>query len=143
MKKVSSDPHNTSKPITPFVTSTQGIRIEVRPKFERQIQRGEKTQFVYTYNIEIHNDGKDIVQLISRHWIIKDGLGNVEQVVGEGVVGEKPIIGPGEFFEYSSFCPLETPTGSMKGNYTFKGSDGTLFEALIGEFTLKNDSLLN
>jgi ApaG protein len=128
---------------TPYITSTQGIKIEVRPEFERAITSGEKPQYIYTYNVMIKNSGKDIVQLISRHWIIRDGLGHVEQVIGEGVVGEKPILSPGDSFEYSSFCPLETPTGSMKGTYTFKNSDGTLFEALIGEFFLKNDSLVN
>jgi ApaG protein len=133
----------SSKGPTPFVTSTQGITIEVWPRFDRSTQRGEKIQFIYSYNIEIHNRGKDVVQLISRHWIIQDGLGNREEVVGEGVVGEKPILGPGESFEYFSFCPLETPSGSMKGTYTFKSSDGSLFEAAIDEFVLKTESLLN
>ncbi len=143
MKKWNLETEKVSVQDRPYSTVTQGIKIDVKPNFEKSITSAEQHQYIYSYNILITNHGKDIVQLISRHWIIRDGLGHVEQVIGEGVVGEKPVLSPGDSFEYSSFCPLETPTGSMRGTYTFKNTDGSLFEALIAEFPLKHDALVN
>ena len=127
----------------PFVTDTQGIRVSVRPEFNERDSNPEASVYVYAYHIRITNLGKEAVQLVSRHWIIKDGFSRVEHVVGEGVIGQKPLLSPGESFEYSSFCPLHTPTGSMQGSFQMRGSSESTFEAMIGEFPLKHLSLVN
>jgi ApaG protein len=85
----------------------------------------------------------ETVQLTSRHWVIKEGFNKVNHVVGDGVVGQKPIMRPGEKFDYNSFCPLNTPTGSMQGSFQMKTEKGETFEALIDEFSLRDRDLVN
>lgn len=92
--------------------------------------------YVFAYTVTIRNTGEVAGQLISRHWIITDGDGQVHEVRGEGVVGEQPVLEPGQSFEYTSGCPLTTPVGSMKGSYQCVAADGTKFEAPIPEFVL-------
>jgi len=128
---------------SPFRTESQGIVITVVPKLSSEETQPERSIFVYRYTVRIQNDSSDTVQLLNRHWIIKDSLGNTEEVRGEGVVGNKPILGPGQEFTYSSYCPLKTPIGSMEGHYEMKRPNGSLFRAEIGEFFLKDPTLIN
>jgi ApaG protein len=128
---------------SPFRTRSHGIVITVVPELSPGETQPDRSLFVYRYTIRIHNESNETVQLINRHWVIKDSLGNSEEVHGEGVVGNKPVLSPGQEFTYSSFCPLKTPMGSMTGHYEMKKPDGTLFKAEIGEFFLKDQTLIN
>jgi len=93
-------------------------------------------RYVFAYRIHITNVGTVAAQLIARHWIITDAEGKVEEVRGLGVVGNQPLLQPGESFEYSSGCPLPTPVGTMRGSYQMVAEDGTRFDAPIAEFVL-------
>lgn len=129
---------------TPYVTVTKGIKISVWPQFSPEQSRPSASLYVYFYTIQIENQSKDSVQLLSRHWIIKDGFDHIEEVKGDGVIGQQPTLSPGEAFSYTSSCPLPTPTGSMKGSYTMKSTSSQKnFEVEIGEFFLAHKSLLN
>ena len=88
------------------------------------------------YNVNITNNSTEEVKLLSRHWDIFDALGNLNEIDGKGVIGETPIIKPGENFSYSSFCPLKTEFGKMKGFYTFRNNKGEVFKTTIPEFAL-------
>lgn len=103
----------------------------------------DEDHYVFAYTVTIRNTGAVAGQLMSRHWIITDGDGQVHEVRGEGVVGKQPVIQPGESFEYTSGCPLSTPVGSMKGSYQCVATDGTHFEAPIPEFVLSMPSTLH
>ena len=100
-----------------------------------QSDPGEERYF-FSYRIHITNVGTVAAQLVSRHWIITDAEGKVEEVRGLGVVGNQPLLKPGESFEYTSGCPLPTPVGTMKGTYQMVAEDGTRFDAPISEFVL-------
>jgi ApaG protein len=93
-------------------------------------------RYVFAYTIRIHNVGQVPARLISRHWLITDANGKVQEVRGEGVVGEQPWLRPGEHFEYTSGAVLETPLGTMRGSYQMLADDGTAFDAMIDPFTL-------
>ena len=103
----------------------------------------DNNQYVFAYHVTIENKGNIPSQLISRHWIITDGNKNVEEVVGEGVVGEKPLIHPGQRYQYSSGAILRTPVGTMHGSFQFVAADGKAFEADIAPFTLAYPRALN
>jgi ApaG protein len=121
---------------------TQGIRVQVTSRYlEDQSQPGRKWIFVYT--IRISNEGDQPAQLISRHWVITDAHGHEEQVRGEGVVGKQPTIKPGETHEYSSYCPLNTPHGAMRGSYRMVRPNGEWFDAEIAPFALVVPGSLN
>ena len=112
------------------------IRIDVRTAYlERQSSPAEDV-FAFTYTITIRNDGAVPAQLVSRHWIITDADGHVQEVRGPGVVGKQPLIHPGESFEYSSGAVIATPVGSMRGSYHMVDQAGRKFEAPIAAFTL-------
>ena len=96
----------------------------------------EEGRYVFAYTIHIRNDGKVPARLLGRHWLITDGNGKVQEVVGEGVVGEQPWLRPGEGFEYTSGAVLETDIGTMRGSYDVLADDGTRFAAPIPPFTL-------
>ena len=128
---------------TSFITATRGVKVLVKPLYNPTLTNQQVGIYVYNYTITIENEGGSTVQLISRHWIIKDGFGKTEHVVGEGVVGKQPTLKPGESFTYTSSCPLQTPTGSMRGTFQMKGEDGRMFDAVIGEFQLAHTSLVN
>jgi len=128
---------------TPFVTVTQGVRVRVWPSYNEGASKPEGSVFVYTYTIEITNEGKTPVRLISRHWIIRDGFAKTEHVRGPGVVGHQPRLEPGEAFTYTSSCPLPTPSGSMEGSYQMKTDDDRSFEAKIDEFPLVHKGLIH
>lgn len=100
-------------------------------------------RYVFAYTITISNQGKIAARLLSRHWVITDGNGKVQEVDGDGVVGEQPHLSPGEEFRYSSGAVLETPVGSMQGRYRMQADNGTDFEAPIPAFTLAVPGLLH
>ena len=103
----------------------------------------EENKYVFAYRIVIVNRGSVPAQLISRHWIITDGEGKVQEVRGSGVVGEQPKLAPGESFEYTSGSVLETPVGTMHGSYQMVAEDGHRFEAGISPFSLAMPSMVN
>jgi ApaG protein len=113
-------------------------RIEVKPvpQFIPEQSDPDESRFVFAYTITIRNLGELPAQLIARHWVITDANNEVQEVRGLGVVGNQPLLKPGESFEYSSGCSLATPVGTMKGSYQMVGEDGTRFEAEIPEFVL-------
>ncbi|CAN5506992.1 Co2+/Mg2+ efflux protein ApaG [soil metagenome] len=120
-------------------TTTHGVQIEVESRFVPENSDADHGQFLFAYEIRITNTTESRVQLLNRHWIITDGLGRIEEVKGPGVIGQQPWIAPGETFEYESFCPLTTPTGSMRGSYemtSLSESSPTTFSAEIPQFFL-------
>jgi ApaG protein len=108
----------------------------VASEFVPQRSTPHADEYFFAYHVRISNEGDETVQLVSREWLITDGEGRVERVRGEGVVGEKPVLGPGETFEYTSFCPLATPYGSMHGSYLLVTDGGDTFRAEIAPFAL-------
>lgn len=116
--------------------TTRGIRVEVTSAYVPERSAPEEGRFLFAYVVRISNVGTERAQLVSRHWIIADADGDEEQVVGPGVVGEQPVLDPGDTFEYSSFCPLSTPVGSMRGTYQMVTAGGEQFDAAIAPFTL-------
>lgn len=110
--------------------------IAVASRFLDEQSVPEEGRFVFAYTVHIRNDGKVPAQLLGRRWLITDGNGKVQEVVGEGVVGEQPWLRPGEGFEYTSGAVLETDIGTMRGSYDVLADDGTRFAAPIPPFTL-------
>ncbi len=119
------------------------LKIITKSKFLPEYSSDTKAQFLFSYNIKIKNTGVENVQLISRHWDIEDSFGRKKVVDGEGVVGKKPIIKPGECFEYKSFCPLNTNFGYMQGFYTLRDEKGDLFKVSIPKFGLVSPDYIN
>lgn len=115
---------------------TDGIRVTVRSAYRADRSEPTRGRWLFTYTVRIANEGESSAQLVSRHWVITDANGTREEVVGDGVVGQQPRLAPGEQFEYTSFCILRTPHGSMRGSYRMARSDGTSFEALVAPFAL-------
>jgi ApaG protein len=113
-------------------------RIEVRPvpHFIAEQSNPEAGHYVFAYTVTIKNIGEATAQLLSRHWIITDADNEVQEVRGQGVVGQQPVLRPGDSYEYTSGCALPTPIGTMKGTYQMEGEDGTRFDAEIPEFVL-------
>src|SRR5664279_4900506 len=112
------------------------VRVEVSTQYLPEQSSSEDSRHTFAYTITIVNTGSVAAQLISRHWVISDASNKVQEVRGLGVVGHQPLLQPGQTFEYTSGCVLETPVGSMKGSYQFTAEDGTQFEAPIAEFGL-------
>ena len=124
-------------------TTTNGIRVQVSSQFLPDRSSPKEEQYVFAYHITITNVGTDVAQLISRHWIITNADGETEEVQGPGVVGEQPLLKPGEHFEYTSFCHMKTNVGTMHGSYTMVTPDGEAFQARIAPFTLAVPFALN
>jgi len=124
-------------------TFTRGIRVRVSPKYHAERSDPVQKYWFFSYTIQISNEGTEQVQLLSRHWVITDSTGKVEEVRGPGVVGETPILGPGESFIYTSFCPLPTSLGSMHGSFQMKSWKGDTFDADIQPFVLEDPSTVN
>ena len=112
------------------------IEVIVSTRFLDDQSIPEDDRYVFAYSIRINNVGQVPAQLVSRHWLITDANGKVQEVRGEGVVGEQPWLRPGEHFEYTSGAVLETPLGTMRGSYQMVADDGTRFDAVIDPFTL-------
>jgi ApaG protein len=115
---------------------TRGVRVIVTCQYAAERSEPQKNQWFFLYTITISNEGAETVQLLTRHWFIKDGTGHVEEVRGPGVVGKQPTLKPGESFEYTSGCPLTTPFGVMEGTYQMITESGERFDANIAPFTL-------
>lgn len=115
---------------------TYAIEVDTRPAFLDEHSDPELGRYVFAYHITIRNSGTTTAQLTHRHWFITDGNGKTDEVHGEGVIGEQPVIAPGESFTYSSFAILETPVGCMEGRYDMRAEDGTIFTAHIPLFSL-------
>ncbi len=119
-----------------YEATTQGIRVSVQPFYLEDESEPEKGHYFWAYQVQIENQRPDTVQLKSRYWRITDSLGRTEEVHGEGVVGEQPIIEPGHAFEYTSGAPLATASGFMAGYYKIYKDDGSSFEVEIPAFSL-------
>lgn len=125
------------------VAITNGIRVAVETRYLPDHSQPKEEKFVFAYDITISNEGKETAQLLARHWIIQDATNFVDEVIGEGVIGKTPILEPGRSFSYTSFCPLKTEWGVMKGTYNMARADGEEFEAVIAPFALLPPYLLN
>jgi ApaG protein len=117
-------------------TTTRGVRVAVVSEYAADRSRPLQHQYFFLYTITISNEGAETVQLLTRHWIITDGGGHIEEVRGPGVVGQQPVLAPGESFTYTSGCPLATPFGTMEGTYQMVTRGGEEFDAKIAPFTL-------
>jgi ApaG protein len=115
---------------------TRAVRVEVESHYSPE-RSHPGAQWFFLYTVTIHNEGREAVQLLSRHWIITDATGRVQEVRGPGVVGEQPRIAPGESYTYTSGCPLPTPYGSMQGSYELETAAGERFAARIARFELR------
>lgn len=125
------------------VAVTEGIRVEVESRFLGERSSNSGKLYFFAYRIQVFNEGGSPARLLSRHWVITDGNGEVEHVRGPGVVGETPRLEPGESYEYESYCPLSTPLGAMRGEYQFVRDDGSAFEVEIAEFSLEEPLSIN
>jgi len=123
--------------------TTNGIRVTVRAAYVPERSRPEVGHFFFIYTVRVTNRGDEAARLVSRHWIIEDAAGRTEEVKGPGVVGKQPRLEPGQGFEYTSFCPLPTPTGSMRGTYQMVYDDGRAFDAEVGRFELSEPLAYN
>jgi ApaG protein len=124
-------------------TTTRGVRVQVKSAFVPERSAPQNNHYFFAYRVRISNVGEETVHLVSREWVITDADGNVERVHGPGVVGEQPILEPGESFEYTSFCPLPTTIGSMQGSYQMVAASGDRFDAEIAPFSLAVPTALN
>jgi ApaG protein len=124
------------KALFPYEATTGGITVRVSVTYLPDQSEPAHARWFWAYHIRIENDGDEPVQLITRHWLITDGRGDQEEVRGDGVVGDQPMIDPGESYDYVSGCPLKTPTGSMQGSYGMVDADGLPFEVTIPFFPL-------
>ena len=123
--------------------TTKNIRVEVLSQYSPENSRPQEDVWIFEYTVRITNLGEETVQLISRHWIITDAFEQTKEVKGPGVVGEQPVLAPGESFKYSSWCPLKTPLGMMRGTYQMVRSSGEGFDIEIAPFALKAKYTVN
>jgi len=124
------------KAFFPHHATTRGVTVRVSVSYLSDQSEPERGRWFWAYHIRIENDGNEIVQLLTRHWVITDGRGARHTVEGEGVVGEQPLIEPGSSYDYVSGCPLATPTGAMQGSYHVIAGDGSTFDVAIPRFAL-------
>ena len=110
--------------------------MRVQAQYDPSRSSPQQSQWFFLYTVRITNEGKEVVRLISRHWVITDGMGKVEEVMGPGVVGNQPILTPGQSYEYTSGCPLTTPFGQMHGTYQMINQGNEQFDIEIAPFTL-------
>lgn len=122
---------------------THDIRVTVSSRYVPEQSDPEHGGWLFAYTVRIRNEGERTVQLISRHWIITDANGQVEEVKGPGVVGAQPVLEPGEAFEYTSACPLKTSFGTMHGTYQMLSEEGDYFDAEIAAFSLSTPYAVN
>ena len=119
------------------------IKVDVETRYIEEQSNPEQNYFVFAYTITIQNQGQQTAQLLTRHWVITDSNHKVQEVRGDGVVGEQPILKPGEQFVYTSGTMLETSVGTMKGSYQMESADGSKFDATIEEFVLSTPRILH
>lgn len=123
--------------------SSHKIDVLVKSRYIEEHSSPSDDRFVFSYTIKIQNRGNSAAKLITRHWLITDADGNEQEVFGEGVVGEQPLLQPGEEFEYTSGTVLDTPVGYMRGHYQMVSENGTSFETPIPAFTLSHPNMLH
>jgi ApaG protein len=121
---------------TPYTASTREIAVSVEPTYLETRSSPDKSQYFWAYRVIIENHGPETVQLLSRHWMITNARGELTEVKGPGVVGEQPVLKPGESFEYTSGAPLDTPSGMMGGAYQMESESGERFDIEIPTFSL-------
>jgi len=119
-----------------YSETTRSIKVTVRPFYLEQHSSPTEDHYVWAYHVRIENEGGETVQLRNRHWQITDANGRLQEVRGPGVVGEEPVLKPGEHFEYTSSCPLPTPSGLMVGDYEMETSAGEKFLIAVPAFSL-------
>ncbi|HMT15410.1 MAG TPA: Co2+/Mg2+ efflux protein ApaG [Aestuariivirga sp.] len=119
-----------------YQETTRQIRVAVTPAYLASQSEPDADRFLWSYTVTLENLGQETVQLLSRHWIITDARGHVQHVQGEGVVGDQPVLGPGDRYQYSSGCPLSTPSGIMSGSYQMTTLAGERFDIAIPAFSL-------
>ena len=119
-----------------YAETTQSITVSVEAFYLDEQSDPEDAHFVWAYHVRIENNGQETVQLLTRHWRITDSLGNIQEVQGDGVVGEQPVLSPGQSFEYTSGTPLSTPSGIMVGTYQMETGAGNRFDVKIPAFSL-------
>ena len=129
--------------MTTSETITDGVRVQVRSRFVPERSAPTEGHWFFAYDVRISNEGTEPVQLMSRHWIITDSNGGVQQVRGPGVVGEQPLLQPGQNFDYTSACPLRTSFGMMHGSYGMAAADGRSFNVEIAPFALGQPESIN
>ena len=122
---------------------TNGVCVEVEAEYSEEHSAPQNSHWFFLYTITISNQSDQTVQLLSRHWIITDATGQQQEVRGPGVVGEQPVLGPGEGFEYTSGCPLSTPFGSMEGSYEMVLGDRSTFDARVARFELREPGAIH
>ena len=122
------------------IALTDGIRVRVKAQYLADQSSPRDDRFVFAYTITISNEGAAPAQLRTRHWVITDSRGTIDEVRGDGVVGEQPHLGPGESFQYTSGCVLTTPLGTMHGSFRMWRDDGSFFDATIAPFSLVSPS---
>ena len=131
---------STSKDQQAHASASEAVTNNVRVEVESQYMPGHsqpfQNQWAFSYTVRITNEGHDTVKLLSRHWIVTDANDQTEEFKGPGVVGEQPVLGPGESFEYTSWCPLKTSSGVMRGTYQMMSDDGETFDVEIAPFAL-------
>ncbi len=125
-----------SDPAGLYRAETLGVRVTAQPRFMEAESSHEQSRYFWAYAIEIVNLSAETLQLMPRHWHITDGRGQVHEVRGEGVVGQQPVLRPGESFSYTSGCPLATPHGSMQGSYAMQDEAGRRFDVTVPAFPL-------
>ena len=123
--------------------TTDGLRVDVQAQYSPEHSQPAANHWFFLYTITLTNEGAETCQLISRHWIIRDATGHIEEVEGPGVVGEQPVLEPGDSFEYTSGCPLSTPFGSMEGTYQMVTEQGAQFDAEIARFELREPGAIH
>ena len=119
------------------------IQVDVQTRYIEDQSNPEQNHYVFAYTITIQNKGDQTAQLLSRHWVITDSNHKVQEVRGDGVIGEQPVLKPGEQFVYTSGTRLETSVGTMKGSYQMKADDGSQFDAAVDEFVLSTPRVLH
>ncbi len=127
---------STLSVLFPHSAETRGVMVRVSVSFLPEQSEPANGRWFWAYHIRLENGGAQEVQLLTRRWVITDGRGARHSVEGEGVVGEQPVIAPGQSYDYVSGCPLDTPTGAMEGSYQMIGADGETFNVRIPRFPL-------
>jgi ApaG protein len=131
---------------TPYIAITRGIAVSVEPTYLEENSSPATSRYLWAYRVTIENQGRETVQLLSRHWMITNARGEFTEVKGPGVIGKQPLLKPGESYSYTSGAPLDTPSGMMGGSYQMESDRGELFDIEIPTFSLDSpnqDALLN
>jgi ApaG protein len=127
---------NQDAAVSKSEATTRNVKVAVEARYSPDHSDPARREWFFLYSVQITNTGNETVRLVSRHWIITDASGNVEEVRGPGVVGHRPVLAPGQSFEYTSGCPLRVPFGSMRGTYQMVTEGGEHFDAEIAPFAL-------